>query len=214
MNFYDSNLYFRSRFAFDLKRSRTWKVLCKYYFQKFIDPQDSVVDLGAGWCDFINNVKAREKFAVDLWPEILKEAKIDVKAIVSDVTSYPTIQTSSINVVFASNVFEHLHRDQMDYAVEEIKRVLTESGKVIILQPNYRLSYKRYFDDYTHLTIWTDVSLCDYLRSKGFNIVVVKKRFLPFSLKSRFPVSEVLIRLYLKSPIKPFAGQMLIIASI
>jgi hypothetical protein len=33
----------------------------KYYFSKIIDLNANVLELGAGYCDFINNVKAKKK---------------------------------------------------------------------------------------------------------------------------------------------------------
>jgi len=83
----------------------------------------------------------------------------------------------------------------------------------VLIQPNYRLAYKRYFDDFTHVSVWSEVSLGDFLRSRGWNVEIAQPRFMPFSVKSRFPVSRFLIRCYLASPLKPGAGQMLIVAS-
>ena len=83
------------------------------------------------------------------------------------------------------------------------------------MQPNYRLSYKTYFDDPTHKKVFSDTALRAFLISFGFEIEMAKPRFLPFSLKSRpsiIPVLPIIIRAYLYSPIKPFAGQMLFVA--
>ena len=82
----------------------------------------------------------------------------------------------------------------------------------MLVQPNYRLCSKRYFDDYTHVSIWSDVGMAEFLKAMGMELERVDPRFLPFSLKSRLPVSRNLIRAYLRSPVKPAAGQMLIIA--
>lgn len=210
---FNTGSYFASRFTFEERRAKIWKILCNHYFQKLFDKDDSVLDLAAGWCHFINNINVREKFAVDLWPDIKQHANTDVFTIISDASSYPQIHDKSINKVFVSNFFEHLNRKELDNAIEEIKRVLVVNGQLIVVQPNFRTSYKRYFDDYTHQSIWTDVSLCDYLQTKGFSVVKSQGRFLPFSVNSRLPSSEFLIRLYLKSPIKPFSGQMLILAT-
>ena len=46
-------------------RNAVWKVLCDEYFNKFISPKARVLDLGAGWCEFINNINAAEKYAMD-----------------------------------------------------------------------------------------------------------------------------------------------------
>jgi hypothetical protein len=72
-----------------------------------------------------------------------------------------------------------------------------------VIQPNFRYAYREYFDDYTHVAIFTHVSLCDVFRASGFDIIDVKPRFLPLSIKSGLPVRESLIRAYLASPIKP-----------
>jgi hypothetical protein len=55
-----------------------------------------------------------------------------------------------------------------------------------VIQPNFRYAYREYFDDYTHVAIFTHVSLCDVFRASGFDIVDVKPRFLPLSIKSGF----------------------------
>lgn len=82
----------------------------------------------------------------------------------------------------------------------------------MIIQPNFRIAYRCYFDDYTHRAIFTDVSLPNLLRSHGFEIDHVQARFMPYSLKdSRVPIRPWMIKAYLRSPFKPFAGQMLVI---
>ena len=62
--------------------------------------------------------------------------------------------------------------------------------------------------------MFTDVSLPNLLRARGFTIEDVQPRFLPYSMRGRhFPIAGWLVRLYLMSPIKPWAGQMLVIAT-
>ena len=95
-----------------------------------------------------------------------------------------------------------------------VRKILSPRGTLNIIQPNYRYAYREYFDDYTHIAIYSDVSLCDVLRVSGFDIVDVKPRFLPLSIKSGLPVHESLIRAYLASPIKPMGKQMLIRARV
>ncbi len=116
------------------------------------------------------------------------------------------------DVVFASNLLEHLTQEDMEGTLEGAKRILRPRGRFIVLQPNFRYAYKQYFDDYTHLQIFTHVGLCDLLKAHGFSILEVRPKFLPFSVKSNFPVIPLLIRLYLNFPAKPFAGQMLVVA--
>ena len=49
-------------------REGVWRILCSDFFSTYVDPEAIVLDLGAGWGEFINNITARRKFAVDLNP--------------------------------------------------------------------------------------------------------------------------------------------------
>jgi hypothetical protein len=80
--------------------------------------------------------------------------------------------------------------------------------RLIVLQPNFKFSFKQYFDDYTHKTIFTDKSLIDFLGALGFKCELNYPKFLPYSVKSKFGGFSWLIPFYLLSPIKSFAGQM------
>lgn len=204
--------YFDTRLGFDKKRKILWSTLWKYFFSKEFSQSDTVLELGAGWCDFINTVDAKRKIAIDLWDGVLTSANHDVEAYVSSATSMSFLESKSINGIFASNLVEHLDRDQFNELLTESSRLLVENGKLLLLQPNYRLCSEKYFDDYTHISIWSDVSLSDYLMSQGWRINKIHPKFLPLTVKSRFPVLPLLIRIYLRSPWKPMAGQMLIIA--
>ena len=89
-------------------------------------------------------------------------------------------------------------------------RVLRPGGRVLLLQPNFRLAPRRYFDDYTHRTIFTDQSLRDYLTSRSFSVDRCEPRFLPLTMKSRLSGGHRLVPLYLRLPLRPLAGQMLL----
>ena len=83
----------------------------------------------------------------------------------------------------------------------------------ILIQPNFRYAFREYFDDYTHRAVFTDVSLPALLRAEGFAVERVEPRFLPYSMQgSRLPVAPWLVRAYLRSPFRPGAGQMLVVA--
>lgn len=206
--------YYNSRYVWDNSRSVVWKEIAKY-LTKYIPEDSTVLDLGAGYCDFINNVRANKKIALDSSPDLKKYADKDVLIVNSFSTNIQNVSDFSVDVVFSSNLFEHLTDNDLDKTMNEIKRVLKEGGRLILMQPNYKLSYKNYFDDYTHKKVFSDVSLEGFLLSHNMKIELSKPRFLPFSLKSRpsfIPVFPWLIRMYLNSPFKPFAGQMLFVS--
>lgn len=204
--------YFRTRLAHDDKRRVLWATLVHQFFQPMVRPNDTVLELGAGWCDFINEVRARRRIAVDVWSGIEDQAADGVETHVSSVTDLSFLADDSVDLVFASNLFEHLTVEEVDATVAEAERILTPGGRLVLVQPNYRLCAKRYFDDYTHVSVWSDVGMSGYLAAKGWHLERVEGRFLPLTVKSRLPVSRTLIALYLRSPVKPLAGQMLVVA--
>lgn len=206
--------YYASRYTYNKDREVVWKEIVRY-LNPFISNKETILDLGAGYCDFINNVSAKNKIAVDISPELPKYAKSDVRQIQTNVTDLSKVENSSVDVVFASNLLEHLTDEDLEKTMNEVKRILKSEGLFISMQPNYRLSYKTYFDDPTHKKVFSDSALESFLISFGFKIVKKMPRFLPFSLKSRpslIPANPLLIRAYLNSPVKPFAGQMLFVS--
>lgn len=207
------NNYVKTRFTFDKDQFKVWSEIARY-LQRYIRRDSKILDLGSGYCDFINLIKARKKYALDKFIDPKKFASEEIIKIFGDFSLIKKqIQDDSLDVVFASNFFEHLDEKELEDCIHLIKSKLKEKGRLIIIQPNFRLCYKNYFDDYTHTKAWTEVSLKDFLKSKNFVIHLVMPKFLPFSMRSTLPKSSFLVRLYLNCPIKPFASQMLIICS-
>ncbi len=204
--------YFGTRLAHDPNRVAVWRHLTRY-LARWIPASSRVLELGAGWCDFANLVQAAEIVALDADLTVERAARPGVTAMVGDCTDLSRFENGHFDVVFASNLLEHLDRPAVERLVDESRRVLRPGGRLILLQPNFRLAPGRYFDDYTHVSIWTDQSLGDFLRSRGWSLEAVHARFLPLSLKSRGSGLTFLVPCYLRSPIKPLAGQMLVVAS-
>jgi SAM-dependent methyltransferase len=204
--------YFETRLAPDSNRGKVWRHLTKY-LSRWIDADAEVLELGAGWCDFSNNVQARRIVAMDMDSTVKKAAAEHVTPVVGDCTDLSQFPDASFDVVFASNLLEHLDRDASNRLLGEAKRVLRPAGRLILMQPNFRLNPGRYFDDFTHVAIFTDQSLSDYLTSQGWVVTDVLARFLPLTLKSRGSGLTFLVPWYLRSPLKPLAGQMLVVAS-
>ena len=208
------NGYYQTRFAEDGRRDILWKTLCESYFQRLVKESDSVLDLGCGYGSFINHIRCGRKTAIDQWPDVAGHLNPDVALHVGNIASLQPISDRSIDFVFSSNVFEHLSRSDFAHCIAEVRRVLRPDGTINIVQPNYRFCYKEYFDDYTHVSIYSDRSLADALNSAGFRVVECIPRFLPLTIKSRFPVRPMLIRAYLASPFKPLGKQMFIRAEV
>jgi SAM-dependent methyltransferase len=206
--------YHQTRLRFDPRREVVWKSLWRFHFRKLISPNDCVLDLGCGYGDFINNVVARRRIAVDLWEDFTQYIDGGVEAIIGSVTDLDCIEDGIVDFAFASNLFEHLSQDTGACLLAILRRKLARHGTINILQPNYRYAYKLYFDDYTHISIFSHVSMADFLKANGFTAFEIWPRFLPLTVKSRLPISPWLIKAYLASPIKPCAKQMLIRARV
>ncbi len=207
--------YHETRFAFDERREILWRALCDYYFNRLIRPDSHVLELGAGYGHFINNIRCSRKSAIDQWPGLSNYVKPPVNVAVGSVTDLSFVPDHSVDFAFASNLFEHLSQNDFAATLLQLKKKLKPGGTLNILQPNYRLAYREYFDDYTHVAIYSDISLCDFLQANGFKIIESVPGFLPFSIKSTAaPVRPWIIRLYLALPWKLRAKQMLIRAQL
>lgn len=172
-----------------------------------------MADVGAGYCSFVNHVEAARRVAVDVHGRLAEHAAAGVECAAASATSLTEIlEEASFDVVFASNLLEHLTRDEIWRALAEFRAVLRPGGRLLLVQPNFRLQPKRYFDDYTHVTPLSDVSLADLVAAAGYDVVHVEPRFLPLTLKSRAGGASFLVPLYLRSPWRPLAGQMLVVA--
>ena len=205
--------YHAAHLVEDPRRAIVWKAVAHHLAPNV--PKDShVLELGAGYCHWINNVDAARRVAVDVWPDVKTHAARGVEPLVLDIAEgLKSLTDSSFDVVMASNLLEHFSPDVAATVVQTVGRLLRPAGRLILIQPNFRYSWRSYFDDYTHRSIFTDVSLPALLRSAGFNILTVKPRFVPYTLQgTSIPVTTWLVKAYLLSPFKPAAGQMLVIA--
>ena len=205
-----SDGYHDSRFAHDPRRATVWRALWQYYFSRQIEPDFCVLDMGCGYGDFINAVRARRRIAIDRWPDFPQHVEQGVETIVGPIDDLSRMEAGSIDFAFASNLFEHLQQTEFVQVLERLRPKLSARGTLNILQPNYRYAFREYFDDYTHVAVYSHVSLADLLTANGYEVFDVRPRFLPLTVKSRLPVSPLLIAAYLASPIKPMGKQMLL----
>jgi len=203
--------YFDTRYSPHPGRRRVWKAICEH-LQKFISPSNTVADVGAGYCDFINQIKARSKYAIDTHARVANWCATDVCFVEANPIEALSLPSHSIDAILVSNLLEHLTHDQCSALFDRFEDFLALNGKVLIIQPNYIYCYRHYWDDFTHVRAFSHVSLTDFVLSRGYRILALEKRFLPFSFKSRVPKSYYLTKLYLASFWRPRAAQMLVVA--
>lgn len=122
---------YRNRFHRDSleRKNLIWKVLCEDFFSKYIKTSDVVIDVGSGYCEFINNIKCAHKIALDINPEVKKFAFNNVQVINDDCLEMASISSSTVDKVFLSNFLEHLPDKKMILKLlSEIKRILKIGG--------------------------------------------------------------------------------------
>jgi SAM-dependent methyltransferase len=197
------------------QREDIWQVLCEHFFQSWIAEDATVLDLAAGHCEFINNIKAGRKIAVDLNPDVKLRAAMGVETHLQRSDSMDEIADQSVDVVFVSNFFEHISREVILGTLVEVRRVLRPTGRLLVLQPNVRYCARDYWQFFDHITPIDDRALVEAFTATGFDVVKNIPRFLPYTTKSRLPSGPALVRLYLKVPLawRVLGAQAFMVAS-
>ena len=208
---------YRARFAADRLASKdaVWSVLCRDFLSRYVKPTDRVLDVGAGYCEFINHIRCGEKYAYDLNPDTARFAASDVHLVLGDCRDMSALGRDTFDVAFVSNFFEHLEsKRDMDCVLVQILERLKPGGRLLIFQPNLRYVGGRYWDFYDHLIPLTHESMREGLLKNGFQVEKLIPRFLPYTFKSRLPSYEWLVRLYLRIPLawRLLGKQMFIVA--
>jgi SAM-dependent methyltransferase len=197
-------------------RARLWAVLCAEFFQRWVGPRATVLDLGAGYCEFINHIRCARRLAVDGNPAVVDHAAPGVEARCGRADQLDWLAAGSVDVVFASNFFEHLPDSGALLAVlAEARRVLRPDGRLLVLQPNIRYAYREYWDFLDHHLPLSHASMAEALVLAGFRVVELRPRFLPFSTKSALPSWPILVRWYLRIPLaqRLLGKQMFVVAT-
>lgn len=205
------NSYEETRYTPDPRRAAVWSQIAAY-LQRWIPHNATSLELAAGYCDLSNALTNVRRIASDYSPTVANHAARGVETFVADARHLPMIADATIDVLLASNFVEHLTYEELDPFFAECHRMLSQRGRLILIQPNFRLCAASYFDDYTHRSVHSHVSLPDHLQSVGFLIERVEARFLPFSMQSKLAFGYRLVAPYLRLPFRPHAGQMLVVA--
>jgi ubiquinone/menaquinone biosynthesis C-methylase UbiE len=183
------------------QKQRLWKAIVESYFQRFIAPADAVLDMGCGFGEFLNHVRCARRIGIDLNPEAPKYLDKAVEFHAGDVCDLKMVPDATVNVVFTSNLMEHLpSKEAALRMLGEARRVLKPGGQFIAMGPNLRFLPGEYWDFWDHLLPITDRSLAEALGSLDFKIVEQRARFLPYTTRSALPQAPWLVRLYLNLP--------------
>ncbi len=194
---------YRNRFSEDElpRKNAIWRVICRHFFQRYIASTDTVVDLACGYGEFINNISAGEKIALDINPDSSRHLQGDVRFEQVAATDLGAFMDGKADVVFTSNFLEHLPDKQtLELLLDQIMLALKPGGRYLIMGPNLRYLPGEYWDFYDHHLGLTHLSLCEVLAVKGFQLETCIDRFLPYTTQGALPTHPLLVRAYLAFP--------------
>jgi len=196
-----SKIYHRRFVRTAAYRNRVWQVLTHNFFTQWIEKNATVLDLGCGYGEFINNIPAQHKLAMDLNPDAPKHLASNVKFLHQDCSAPWPLAENSLDVVFTSNFFEHLPNTEcLNRTLAQALRCLKPGGRLIAIGPNIKYLHGEYWDFYDHHVYLTETSLGEALEIAGYEIEVIKPRFLPFTMVASLEYPMFFVRLYLAIP--------------
>ena len=212
----DLEQIYRIRFSgLEDYRRAVWSVLTHEIFSKWIAPDSSVLDLGSGYCEFINQIPARSKYAMDLNPATKVHATADVTVLLQDCSVEWQVPPGTLDAIFTSNFFEHLpDKAALERTVQTAFRCLKPGARLIALGPNIRYTGTAYWDFYDHYIALTELSLVELFRKCGLEIEYSRAQFLPYTMATgpRYPIC--VLKTYLRLPLlwRLFGKQFLVVA--
>jgi SAM-dependent methyltransferase len=163
------------------------------YIERFLGPDKSYLEIGAGDCALALQVceRARKVVAVDV-SRLIGEAVTlpdNFELIISDGCSIP-IEPGCIDVAFSNQLMEHLHPEDARAQLEGIFTALAPGGAYICITPNHLSGPHDVSSHFSgeaegfHLKEYSIRELCRLFRNVGFArlrlLVGGKGRFLLF----------------------------------
>jgi SAM-dependent methyltransferase len=195
-------------------RTRVWRVLTPFFGQWF-PSSGTILDLGAGYCEFINNAVAKVKYAMDLNPRVREQAAPDVTILEQDCSQPWPLAEGELDAVFTSNFLEHLpDKAAVSAVLSRVYRCLKPGGRFIAMGPNIKYLPGAYWDFFDHYIALSDLSLCEALSISRFEIEKRVPRFLPYTMSGGREYPTWVLRMYLAMhAVWPIAGKQFLIVA-
>jgi SAM-dependent methyltransferase len=159
--------------------------LCLHLFNRFdMVPGMTFLEAGCGRGEFLRGFKGLglNTRGVDISekaPSFLPDIPVKVCDIEKGGIPYGD---NSFDVVYSKSLIEHF--SNIEPYMKEARRVLKPGGMLITLVPDWESCFKIFFDDSTHRTPFSLISLRDVYRMHGFgDVEVFKLRQLPIVWK-------------------------------
>jgi SAM-dependent methyltransferase len=199
----------------ELYRTEVWKTLIRHWFQAYVSPEATVLDLGCGYGEFINNIQCARKYGMDLNPSTKNKLNPDVTFLAQDCSAPWEVPDQTLDVVFTSNFFEHLlSKSDLTRTIAQAMRCLRVGGQLIAMGPNIKYVGGAYWDFYDHHLALTELSVKEAFEAAGLKSESVWERFLPYTMVDAPAYPLTLLRLYWAMPFawRALGKQFLVIA--
>ncbi len=196
-------------------RLRIWRVLTAGFFSRWIPKNGTVLELGCGYGEFINQIEAGKKYGMDLNPNSGRNTAKEVVFLQQDCSALWPVAPGTLDTVFTSNFFEHLPtKAHLEETLRQAWICLQPGGRLIAMGPNIKYVAGSYWDFFDHYIPLTELSLAEALQKSGFEIESKEARFLPYTMSSGIEYPLWMLKLYLALPIvwRFFGKQFLVIA--
>lgn len=198
----------------------------KFLMSKYkISQGSTILELGCGRGEFLKQFvkNGLDGHGIDLSDYALNycpEATIKIIDMTREKIPYPD---GSFDVVYSKSFIEHFYYPEKIF--EEAYRVLKPGGILITLTPEWEYIYKSFYEDFTHRTPFTKLSLRDIHLITGFkNVQVSSFKQLPclwtkkpyvFMLKFLSFLTRILIPDYFRLRFKwiRFSKELMLLSS-
>ena len=195
-----------------------WQVVAEHLAPLGARRRPTSLELGAGYCHWINNVRAARRVAVDIWPELprLRRSRRRGAACSTLSLGLGAFGDGSFDVVLASNFLEHFAPDAV------ARRWCDEVGR--LLKPRRPLHHRP-----AELPVRVPAATSTTTRIAPSSPTCRSRRCCARTgspstssgrgscrtrcARARLPITTWLVRAYLRSPFKPMAGQMLVVGA-
>lgn len=196
-------------------RDRVWQCLSTDVFSRWVPADAAVLDLGCGYGEFVNNVVAGRRLAMDLNPDVVDRVDGDVEVHVHDCALPWPIESGSLDVVFTSNFLEHLPtKADLRATLEHAHRALRPGGRLVAMGPNVKRVPGAYWDFFDHHLPLTERSLAEVLEDTGFEVVHSVASFLPYTMSDGRERPIWMLRAYLRLPLAwRFLGRQFLVVA-